>query len=181
VAGKVTKGAAWMISSQAIDTLVGTVATIVLSRLLVPADFGLTSLALTLVAVLALLRSFSFDLVLIQRQDATRRDYDTAWTFSLLFSAVHRAAAPHRREALRVVYDDPRLVPVVMFIALTNVLEGFQNIGIVGLPQGPPVRARVHLRRTAPGRKLPHHRGPRRPLPQLLVARHRDRPGPGAL
>ena len=131
VAGKVTKGAAWMISSQAIDTLVGTLATIVLSRLLVPADFGLTTLALTLVAILALLRSFSFDLVLIQRQDATRQDYDTAWTFSLLFSALIALLLVVAAKPFASYYNDPRLVPVIMFIALANVLEGLQNIGIV--------------------------------------------------
>jgi O-antigen/teichoic acid export membrane protein len=131
VAGKVTKGAAWMIASQAVDALVGAVATIVLSRLLVPADFGLTALALTLVAILALLRAFSFDLVLIQRQDATRRDYDTAWTFALLFSVLIALLLVIAAKPFALFYDDPRLVPVVMFIALTNVLEGAQNIGIV--------------------------------------------------
>ena len=131
VAGKVTKGAAWMIASQAVDALVGSVATIVLSRLLLPADFGLTGLALTLVAILALLRAFSFDLVLIQRQDATRRDYDTAWTFALLFSVVIALLLVGAAKPFARFYDDPRLEHVVMFIALTNVLEGMQNIGIV--------------------------------------------------
>ena len=131
VAAKVSKGAAWMISSQAIDTVVATLATMVLSRLLVPEDFGLTSLALTLVAILTLLRSFSFDLVLIQRQGATRDDYDTAWTFGLLFSIVIALLLVVVAKPFAVYYKDARLVHVVMFIALTNVLEGAQNIGIV--------------------------------------------------
>ena len=131
VAGKVTKGAAWMIASQAVDTLVGTLATIVLSRLLLPEDFGLTTLALSLVALLALLRSFSFDLVLIQRQGATRADYDTAWTFTLLFSMAIALLLVLAAKPFARIYDEPRLIPVIVFIALSNVLEGAQNIGIV--------------------------------------------------
>ena len=131
VGSKVTKGAAWMVASQTVDSVVGAISTIILARLLLPEDFGLTALAWSLVALLALLRSFSFDLVLIQRQNATREDYDTAFTFSVLFSVflallLGLAAGPFAR-----IYGDMRLVPIVWLIALSTFIEGIQNIGIV--------------------------------------------------
>ena len=53
-------------------TVLGFASTIILARLLVPADFGLIALGTSMVAALELLTSFRFDVALIQDQAATR-------------------------------------------------------------------------------------------------------------
>jgi len=91
--------------------LLGLVSTIVLARLLVPADFGLVAMATSVIAALEMFRQFSFDVALVQRRDASRDFYDTAWTFNILFSLVLglvllAVALPAAR-----FYSDPRFLP----------------------------------------------------------------------
>ena len=81
---RVTRGAVWMIALRYADRIVGLLSTIVLARLLVPAGFGLVALAITMIAAISVLAEFGFESALIQRQDATRIHYDTAWALGLL-------------------------------------------------------------------------------------------------
>lgn len=49
---------------------IGLVSTLILVRLLIPADFGIVAMAMSIFAVIDLLTAFSFDVALIQKQDA---------------------------------------------------------------------------------------------------------------
>ena len=79
---RVATGAAWMVTFKLLDRSLGVISTIVLARLLIPADFGLVAMAMSVIAGLELLRSFSFDIALIQSEDAGRDLYDSAFTLN---------------------------------------------------------------------------------------------------
>jgi len=79
------RGAAWNVLFRAADRGIGLVSTVILARLLIPADFGLVALATSLIGLLTLLGDFGFDLVLIQHPNAQRRHFDTVWTFNVAF------------------------------------------------------------------------------------------------
>ena len=49
---------------------------------------GIVAMAVSIIAALELFSTFNFDVALIQRQDAERADYNTAWTFNVLFGTV---------------------------------------------------------------------------------------------
>mgnify|MGYP001945643525 CR=1 FL=1 len=53
--------------------LFGLVSTIILARLLTPADFGIVALALIVFGLLDVLSSTAVDLALIQKQKTTRK------------------------------------------------------------------------------------------------------------
>ena len=128
---EMAKGGGWMIAARLGVQAIGFVSTIILARVLVPADFGLVALATTFAAALQAISEFSFDVVLIQNQRAGREHYDTAWTLSVIrngiLSGLLLATAPLVAELL----GDARLTPIVYFLALSNFLDGLQNIGIV--------------------------------------------------
>src|SRR5438874_4296033 len=73
-------GAGWMVLVRFADRAVGLVSTIILARLLLPSDFGLVALAVSLIALLDVIGELSVELVLIQNQWAERRHYDPPWT-----------------------------------------------------------------------------------------------------
>src|SRR4051812_37866190 len=81
---RMVKGAFWMVLSRILDRSLGFVSMIVLARLLVPADFGLVAMATAVVAILEVIKSFGFDVALIQNSSATRDHYDTAWTCNVI-------------------------------------------------------------------------------------------------
>jgi len=62
------KGAAWLVGFKLIERSIGLLSTIILARLLIPADFGIVAMATSVIAVVELLQAFSFDVALIQNQ-----------------------------------------------------------------------------------------------------------------
>lgn len=128
---KIAVGAAWMVGFKLIDRSIGLVSTIVLARVLMPEDFGLVAMAMVLIGALELLISFSFDVVLIQNQKAGRAQFDTAWTFNLLFAlacaVVLALLGPHAA----TFYDEPRLKMIIYLLAGGFALQGCANIGPV--------------------------------------------------
>src|SRR5438067_13812665 len=82
------KGTGWTVGTQLTIQAIAMLSTMVLARLLVPADFGLVALATALSGALNALTELSFDLALIQNQTAARREYDTAWTLSICRNAI---------------------------------------------------------------------------------------------
>jgi lipopolysaccharide exporter len=75
-------GSGWMIGAQLAIQAIGLLSTIILARLLIPADFGLVAVAITIFAGLQALSDLSFDVPLIQNPHAGRAEYDSAWTLS---------------------------------------------------------------------------------------------------
>jgi O-antigen/teichoic acid export membrane protein len=105
--------------------------TMILARLLVPADFGLVALATALSSALHAVSEFSFDLALIQNQNATRREYDTAWTLSICRNAILAGALAGGAKLIASSFGDQRIEPVVYWLALGTFFNGFQNIAVV--------------------------------------------------
>jgi PST family polysaccharide transporter len=131
VSQHMTHGAMWMISFKLIERSIGLVSTLLLARLLVPADFGLVAMAMSVVAVLELMGAFSFDVALIQRSNAERVHYDTAWTFSVGFGALCAILLLVLAYPAAHFYREVRLPGVMAVLALGALIEGFTNIGVV--------------------------------------------------
>jgi O-antigen/teichoic acid export membrane protein len=128
---KMAKGAAWMVLMRLTDRGLGLISTVILARLLIPADFGLVAMAMSIIAILEILGSFSFDLALIQNQSAERRHYDTAWTFTVLYNTISAIILVALAEPASVFYSDQRLVGIIYVMALSSIVQGFENIGLV--------------------------------------------------
>ena len=125
------RGAAWMVLFRLFDRSIGIVSTTVLARLLVPADFGLVAMAMSVIAIIELATAFSFEVALIQKSDPQREHFDTAWTLNVLLAlggAALTAALAHPAAAF---YGDPRLVAVMFAIGGAWLITGFENVGTV--------------------------------------------------
>ena len=84
---KMAKSAAWMILLRFAERAIGVVSTLILARVLVPADFGLVAMAMSVYAAVEIMTMFSFDIALIQNRGAGKEHFDTAWTFNIIFGA----------------------------------------------------------------------------------------------
>ena len=128
---RMAAGAAWMILFRLTERSIGFISTLILARLLVPDDFGLVAMATSILAALELLGAFSFDMALIQNQAATRKHYDTAWTFEVLFGVIKCALLLALSVPAAAFYGEPRITAVMQVLALCTLLQGFDNIGVV--------------------------------------------------
>lgn len=131
ISNKMAKGAAWMVAFKMVERSIGLVSTIILARLLEPGDFGLVAMATAFLGLLTLLTSFSFDVALIQKQDADRHLYDTAWTFNVIFGLLLALTLAISAIPLAQFYNEARLEKILYVLAFSTLVGGFGNIGPV--------------------------------------------------
>ena len=127
----IASGAAWMLLLRGADRALGITSTVVLARLLVPGDFGIVAMAMSVIALIELGSAFSFDMAIIQRRDPTPDHYNTAWTMTLLFATVCAVAIALLAYPSGSFYNEPRLPPVMLALAFGTFLAGLENIGVV--------------------------------------------------
>jgi O-antigen/teichoic acid export membrane protein len=128
-ASSLAHGAVLMIMMRFIDRAIGFASTLILARLLTPGDFGVVGMAMTVVALLELMGAFGFDVAIIQRQDATRVHYDTAWTMGLLWGLSAAIGLALLSYPAAQFYHEPRLRAVLVTLGLSALLQGMENIG----------------------------------------------------
>ena len=128
---RMVAGAAWMVAFKATERSLTLISTIVLARLLLPADFGIVAMAMSIVATLEVLTSFSLDVAIIQRADVERKHLDTAWTFNVVFGALIALMLVVLAHPTAVFYREPNLVPVMYALAVGWFAQGLENIGPV--------------------------------------------------
>lgn len=128
---RMATGAAWLVLFRLADRGIGFVSTLILARLLVPADFGLVAMGISVLAAVELLGAFSFDLALVRNPNAQRRHYDTAWTFAVMFAIFNAILMCALAHPAAQFFGEPRAVPLMLALAAVTAIQGFDNIGIV--------------------------------------------------
>ncbi|HEX3810932.1 MAG TPA: lipopolysaccharide biosynthesis protein [Rhizomicrobium sp.] len=122
-------GSVWMIGLRWTIRLTGVVSTIILARLLTPADFGIVAMAMLVVGMLEILNQTGQKLAIIRHASPTREHYDTAWTISVITGLVIGTTIFAIAPLTSVYFHEPRAVPVMQCLALRSVIGGFENIG----------------------------------------------------
>ena len=120
-----------MVATRWSYRLLGLISTMILARLLTPQDFGTVAIVMALVYFVDAFFDFGFDLALIKNQQASREDYDTAWTLrfikTVLFALVVALASP----MIALYANAPESIPIGLVVAGSIFIRGFHNIGIV--------------------------------------------------
>src|SRR5262245_16117466 len=77
------RGTMWTTAQRWSARLMGLATTMILARLLTPADFGVVAIALVIVGMVEIFSRTGFGAAIIRHPNPTREHYDSAWTFSL--------------------------------------------------------------------------------------------------
>ena len=128
---KMAKGAAWMIGLRFFHRAVGFISTLILARLLVPADFGLVAMAMVFVHLLDALTDFSVHVPLIQSDNVDKEDMDTAWSMQLLVGGIQSIILLLLAGPIANFYQEPLLQPVIWMLSSIALIKGLKNIGVV--------------------------------------------------
>lgn len=123
----VMKGASWIALARLFVILIGLASTLILARLLKPEDFGLVAIASAVAAVIGSITELSLAQALVQHDDPQDYHYDTAWTLNnvraIFLGLLIGISAPF----IAAAYGDPRLLPILLFIALITFIDGLQS------------------------------------------------------
>lgn len=120
-------GSAWLLSARALTNLLGIVSTVLLARLLLPSDFGLVAIAMTVLAIVSSLTELSLSQALIQHPSPSRDHLNTAWTINVIRGLIVGATLAVSADLIATVYSDPRIENVLYVLALNCVLLGLAN------------------------------------------------------
>ncbi|MDS0281797.1 lipopolysaccharide biosynthesis protein [Haloarcula onubensis] len=134
VTDRTVTGGVWMGLNNVADRALQLGTILFLAGLLSPAAFGLYGIALVVQSALQRLSQLGLDTALIRRRESDVDRYlDTVWTVELgrglLLGTVLYAAAP----LVGSVFGEPRVVSLLRVLALTPVLDGLRNPGVVYL------------------------------------------------
>ena len=141
VQNRMAKGAIWMVLFKLVERSLGLISTLILARLLAPADFGVVAMALSFVFMAELLTAFGFDVALIQNQKASQAHYNSAWTGNALLGFAIMALMLILAAPIADFYRKPEVFWVVIALAFGPLISGFENIGVVAF------RKELHFRR----------------------------------
>lgn len=124
-------GALWMVLFKFVERTIGLISTLILVRLLDPAQFGIVAMAMSFIVMAELLAAFGFDIALIQRQDATPEHYHSAWTLNMLLGLLISLLMLAVAAPISHFYNQPDLFWVVCILAAGPLISGAENIGVV--------------------------------------------------
>jgi len=128
---RMAEGALWFVFMRFLIRTLGLVSTVILARLLTPADYGLIALGLVLAAAVELFSSFDFEVWLIRHPNPGREHFDTVWTLSVLRGCITALLLWLVAEPMAGFYGDARLADIVRFIAVGLLLSSFANVGVL--------------------------------------------------
>lgn len=131
ILAKTARGAGWVVAWRMATRGLGLLSTLVLVRLLAPADFGLIALASSFSVSIEAFSWIGIEEGVIRHKAPTPALLDTAFTLSLLrggavFLVIAATAYPAAR-----FFGDPRLFGVLVALGGTAFIENFINVGTI--------------------------------------------------
>ncbi len=106
---------------------IGLVSTLILVRLLSPADFGVVSLASAVYAILDLLTQTGFNLAIVRMSAPRPVHYDTAWTLGVIRGVVIALGLVLTSGAQARLMGDARIAPLMWLLAGTAILQSLES------------------------------------------------------
>ncbi len=122
-AKRLATGAGWLYAYRWGERLLDLISIIVLARLLVPEDFGLVAIAVSVVAIIEGLSDFDVNKALIHSRSQDDELFDCAWTLSSLRGLLTALLMV----IIALLVSEPRIAAVILTLAVSPMLKGLSN------------------------------------------------------
>lgn len=127
----VARSAGWTLAIRMSARIIGLASTLILARLLVPADFGLIAMGTSILAALDAATAVGLEWAIIQKQTQERAHLNSAWTLNILIGVLKALLLLALIPIGVAIYHEPRVANIMIVLAATAMLGGFRNIGTV--------------------------------------------------
>lgn len=124
------RGAAWQVGTRWVIKGIGFFNTVIMARVLLPADYGIVAMAMLVVGLIQALMDFGATTALMRKAEISQDEIDSAWTLRTIQSlavglilVIVAAPAAHYFTEVRVEY-------VLWILAGCVALSGVGNIGV---------------------------------------------------
>ncbi len=131
--GKMLRGGAWLFALRVVERGLGIARIAILARVLTPHDFGIMAIALLAMTFMRQFSETGVRQALIQKKDDIRSYLGTAWTVNFLRDLMLASLMAGSAPLVAGFFDAPAARPILQVIALSWLLSGLRNIGLVYL------------------------------------------------
>lgn len=121
-------GIFWTLSERFMSQIVSVIVTIILTRLLLPEDYGVISVITVIITILNVFMTSGFSASLIQQEDVGQIDYSTVLYFSVFLGIILYAGVFVCSPILADFYKLPQLELVLKVLALKIPLSALNSV-----------------------------------------------------
>ena len=125
---KVSKGLIWTYLERIAAQLVTLIITVVLARLIDPAEYGIIAIVTIFITIADSFVTSGFGNALIQKKDADELDFSTTFYFSILFSFGIYLILFFCSPLIAEFYDMPSLIPVIRVMGLRLPIAAINSV-----------------------------------------------------
>jgi len=118
------RGGAVTLSAQGARFVLQTVSTLLLARLLAPAEFGLVAMVIVAINFVALFKDFGLSFATIQREQISQAQISTLFWINVFIGVCLSAIAAASAPFVARFYAEPRLVPLMLALSPTLLVSG---------------------------------------------------------
>lgn len=125
---QVASGFGWIALCNYANRILGLLSTLILAKLLTPADFGLVAIAAMMLEVIQLLKDMGLSEAVIYSKREDRAAIDTAHTILVGYNVVLVLLAVVAAPFVARFYENPTVMPVIVLMASNLVLNSLRAV-----------------------------------------------------
>jgi len=126
--GKTIRAFLWVSSAKGFSQASSWLVTLILARLLLPADFGLLAIAWVFIGLLDLINELGIGAAIIQKQDLNEQDLHSTFWFIIVTSSLLYLLSYLLAPTIARFFQNEQLTPILRVLALILVIGAFKII-----------------------------------------------------
>ena len=125
---KALKGSKWVFLSSVLSKSFQFITTVILARLLLPADFGIIAIAQIIIGVVSLFQDMGMTQALIQKKENIEESADTVFLFNIFWSLILYIAVFIAAQYIGAFFGNNEAVTVLRVLCLSFLFQPFNII-----------------------------------------------------
>lgn len=128
---RIAIGYLWNLLTKWVNRFIGLISTLVLIRLLSPADFGIVALANIVMTFFVMLAETGAEKYAIKSNNCTDELLNTAWTLNVILKLVCSLVIALSAQVVADFTQEPKLTSVMLFCSVIPLVSSLKNIGLI--------------------------------------------------
>jgi len=118
----------WLGSASALTQTVSWLFTLLIARMLTPADYGLFAIAGVYIGILEFLNEFGIGSTIVQKENITRKEVSGLFALSLYWSIALCSLTYCFASKIAITLHSEELVPILRVLSFSFIISAFKNI-----------------------------------------------------